>query len=161
MEVSKSRTSDNRNMLRTEGKSDRRIRKYVAAGSAVLGAALLAGCVSSGWQGPVSYTSNETMAVQRTVYGTDAGAQRVNIKLNSIGAVGGQALTQNMNTIQGNATSVKSKDSCVVTATKLEELRVTIGAVTISMFAFVFGIWFFESRREKRDKRKNDEESLE
>ncbi len=156
MEVSKSRTSDNRNMLRTEGKSgksDSRIRKYVAAGSAVLGAALLAGCVSSGWQGPVSYTSNETMAVQRTVYGTDAGAQRVNIKLNSIGAVGGQALTQNMNTIQGNATSVKSKDSCVVTATKPAQWIGTLGEASRLILSFELGVVFtilFESRRKKR-----------
>ncbi len=153
MEVSKSRTSDNRNMLRTEGKSDRRIRKYVAAGSAVLGAALLAGCVSSGRPGPVSYTSNETIAVQRTVYGTDAGAQRVNIKLNSISAVGGQALTQNMSTTQGNATSVKSKGSGVVTATKPAQWIGTLGEASRLILSFELGVVFtilFESRRKKR-----------
>ena len=144
MEVSKSRTSDNRNMLRTEGKSDRRIRKYVAAGSAVLGAALLAGCVSSGRPGPVSYTSNETMAVQRAVYGTYAGAQRVNIKLNSISAVVGQALTHNMSTTQGNATSVKSKDILVVTDKEFANMLVNI-IVDISLIGY--GIWLGSRRR--------------
>ncbi|MCL5008137.1 MAG: glycine zipper 2TM domain-containing protein [Candidatus Marsarchaeota archaeon] len=105
MERSKSRISDNRNMLRTEGESgkgDSRIRKSVAAGSAVLGAALLAGCVSSGWPGPVSYTSNEMMTIQRTLFGTVTSVQRVNIKPSQNGGFWG-SIDSNAGTIVGGS----------------------------------------------------------
>ncbi len=105
MERSKSRISDNRNMLRTEGKSgnsDSRIRKYVAAGLAVAGAALLSGCVSSGWPGPVSYTSNEMMTIQKTVYGTVTSVQRVDIKPSQNGGFWGY-INGNLGTIAGGS----------------------------------------------------------